>query len=77
MLTQHNPKVPLGVIAMISKGCFWQMTNVIIKFVFRAFPYLNPSTAYYFELVLAHFHKSYLEGNLVGAWSRSCLWPFV
>ena len=44
MWTKHNPRVPLGVIVMISKGCFWQISNFIIKFVFRSFLYLNPST---------------------------------
>ena len=46
MWTQHNPRVPLGVIAMISKGSFWQISNILIKIVFRAFPYLNPSTVH-------------------------------
>ena len=44
MWTKDNPRVPLGVIAMISKGCFWQISNFIIKFVFRYFLNLNPST---------------------------------
>ena len=44
MWTQHNPRVPLGVIVMISKGCFWQTSNFIINFVFRYFLYLSPST---------------------------------
>ena len=46
MWVQHNPRVPLGVIAMISKGSFWQIFNVIIRFVFRAFLYLNPLTVH-------------------------------
>ena len=45
MWTQHNPTVPLGVIAMISKSYFWQIFN-IIKFVFRPLLYLNPSTVH-------------------------------
>ena len=44
--TQHNPRVSLRVIAMISKGCFWQISNTLIKFVFRAFLYLNLSTVH-------------------------------
>ena len=46
MWTQHNPRVPLGVIAMTSKGCFWLMLNIIIKFVLRAFFQFNPSTVH-------------------------------
>ena len=46
MWAQHNPRVPLGVIAMISKGCFWQISNITIKFVFRDFLYLNPSSVH-------------------------------
>ena len=64
MWTQHNPRVPLGVIAMISKGCFWQISNVIIKFVFRAFLYLNPSTVHVIlNWYWAHFDKRYREGK--------------
>ena len=44
MWTKDNPRVPLGVIAMILKGCFWKISNVIIKFLFRSLLYLNPST---------------------------------
>ena len=44
MWTQHNPRVPLGVITMISKVCFLQMFKNILKFLLRAFFYLNPST---------------------------------
>ena len=46
MWTKDNPRVPLGVMVMISEGCFWQISNVIIKFVFRAFLYLNPLTVH-------------------------------
>ena len=45
MWTQHNPRVPLGVIAMTSKGYFWQIFD-IMKFVFRSLLYLNPSTVH-------------------------------
>ena len=38
MWTQHDPRVPLGVIAFISKGCFCQTSN------YRAFLYLNSSS---------------------------------
>ena len=38
MRTQHNSRAPLGG-TMISKGCFWQISNIIIKFVLRAFLY--------------------------------------
>ena len=31
---------------MISKGCFGQISNIIIKSVFGAFLYLNPSSVY-------------------------------
>ena len=44
MWTKDNSRVPLGAIIMISKGCFRQISNFIIKFVFRSFLYLNPST---------------------------------
>ena len=30
MWTQHNPRVPLGAIAMISKGFYWQIHSTII-----------------------------------------------
>ena len=44
MWAQHSTRVPLAVIAMISKGCFWQISNItIIKFVFRVVLYVNPS----------------------------------
>ena len=46
MWAQHNPRVSLGVIAMISKGSFWQIFNIIIRFVFRAFLYRNPLTVH-------------------------------
>ena len=38
-----NPRVPLGVIAFISKGCFFKFP-IFTKFVFRAFLYLNSSS---------------------------------
>ena len=40
MWTQYNPRVPLGVIAMISKGSYFHKLQSII--VVRAFLYLNP-----------------------------------
>ena len=43
---QHNARVPLGVIAIILEGCFWQISKIIIKFVFRALLYLNPATVH-------------------------------
>ena len=46
MWGQHNPRVLLGVIAIISKGSFWQILNIIIRFVFRVFLYLNPLTVH-------------------------------
>ena len=59
MWTQYNPRIPLSVIAMISKGCFWQIFNIIIKFAFRAFLYLNPSTVHVvLNSYLAHFDRS-------------------
>ena len=77
MWTQHKPRVPLGVIAMISKGCFWQISNIIIKFVFRAFLYFNPSTVHgVLNWYWVHFDKSYRE-NQIGVWSRSCLWLLI
>ena len=42
-MKKDNPKIPPGVIVMISKGFFRQISNFIIKFVFRSFLYLNPS----------------------------------
>ena len=45
MWAQHNPRVPLGVIP-IPKGCFWQISNIAIKFVFMVFVYLNPSSVH-------------------------------
>ena len=69
--------VLLGVIAMISKGCFWQIFHIIIKFVFKAFLDLNISTVH---VVLtwywAHFDRNY-NRNQIGAWNISCLWPLV
>ena len=44
MWTQHNPRFPPGVIAMISKGSYLQIFRIIINFVYRAFLFLNPST---------------------------------
>ena len=74
MWTQHNPKVPLGVIAMISKGYFWQIFNIIKKFIFRAFLELNLSTVHaVLTWYWAHFDKSY-KRNQIGAWNISCLW---
>ena len=46
MWAQHNSGVPIGVIAMISEGYFWQIFNIITRFVFRAFLYLNPLTVH-------------------------------
>ena len=46
MWTQRNPRIPLGVIAMISKGYFWLMLNIIIRFVLTAFFQFNPSTVH-------------------------------
>ena len=31
---------------MISKGCFWQISNITIKFVFMVFLCLNPSSVH-------------------------------
>ena len=77
MWAQHNPRFPLGVIALISKGCFWQISRIIIKFVFSDFLYFSPS---WVHVVLnwywAHFGKSYRK-NEIGAWSRSCFWPLI
>ena len=65
MWKQHNPRVPLGAIATISRGCFWQISNIIIKFVLRAFLYLNPSTVYVVVLnqYCAYFGESYMENK--------------
>ena len=43
MRTQHEPRVPPGVIAMISKESYLQIFRIIINFVYRAFLFLNPS----------------------------------
>ena len=78
MWTQHNPSVPIGVIVLISKGCFWQISNVIIKFVFTAFLYLNPSTLHIILNWYWHTLIKVIEReNEIDAWRRSCLWPFV
>ena len=45
MWAQHNSWVSLRVIP-ISKGCFWQISNITIKFVFMVFLYLNPSSVH-------------------------------
>ena len=77
MWTQLNPRVPLGVIALMSKVCFWQIFNIIIKFIFRAFLYLNPSTEHVvLNCYWAQALISYKEGQ-IGAWNRSCLWPHI
>ena len=77
MSIQHNSRGPLGVIATILKGCFWQILNIILRFVFMAFLDLNLSTV---DVVLtwywAHFDKSY-KRNQIGAWNISCLWPLI
>ena len=36
----------LKIIAMISKGCFCQISKIVMKFVFKAFLYLNPWTVH-------------------------------
>ena len=64
MWTQHNPSVPLAVIAIISKGCFWQISNVIIKFVFRAFLYLNPSTVILFWIGIGTLRSKLFRANM-------------
>ena len=43
MWAQHSPRIPLAVIAMISKGCFWQIFNITIKSVFWDVLFVNPS----------------------------------
>ena len=54
MWTQHNPKVPFGVFALIPKGCF-DTSNTIIKFVFRDFSLSQSiNSACCFELLWAH-----------------------
>ena len=64
MWTQHNPRAPLGVIAMISKGCSWQISNIIKKCIFRVFLFLNPSTVHVIlNWYWARFVKSYIEGK--------------
>ena len=50
MWTQHNRRVPRRVIAMISKGCFWQVSNIIINFLFRDFLYLIPSVVFWISI---------------------------
>ena len=35
MGTQHKPSVPLGAIAMMPKGSYWHISNIIIKDVFK------------------------------------------
>ena len=43
---------------MISKGCFWRIFNIIIKFLFRAFLHLNPLTVHVIS-------NSYWEHTLI------------
>ena len=77
MWTQHNPRVPVSVIAMISKVFFWQISSIIIKFVFRDSVYFNPSSVHVvLNWCWAHFGINYQE-NQIGAWSRSCFWPLI
>ena len=77
--TQHNPRVPLGIIAVISKGCFWQISNVIIKFVCKAFLYhLNSSTVnvilnWYWHTLI---NVVYRENQIDLASSRFCSWLY-
>ena len=40
----------------------------------RAFLYLNSSSVH--VVLGTHFDKSYREDQ-IGAWNRSCLWPFI
>ena len=47
MWAQQNPRIALSVIAMISKGCFWQVSNITIKFVFSDFLYPNPLSVHF------------------------------
>ena len=78
MWTQHNPRVPLGVTFMISKGSYWQISNIIIKFVLRAFLYLdrcclNPTVVVVLNQHYPSFYKCVRE-NRIGAKNRSCIW---
>ena len=58
------------------KVFFWQISNIIIKFVYRDFLYLNPSRVYVvLNWYWAHFGKSYQENQVV-VW-RSCFWPLI
>ena len=66
-------KVPLGVIAIISKGYFWQIFNIIKKFVFRVSLSLIYQQCLLLWLGIGHTLISY-KRNQIGAWNISCLW---
>ena len=77
MWAQHNPRVPLGVIAMIAKVCFRWISNITINFVFRNFHYLNPSRVHIaLNWYWARFGKSYQE-NQTSVWRKSCVWLLI
>ena len=74
MWTQHNLRVPLYVIYMISKGSYWQIFNIIKKIWIHGFPlFWSINSTCSFELLLATLLQT-LNGK-PRCWNRCCLWP--
>ena len=73
MWTQHNNTQGFLLVSftMTSKRSYWQIFNMIKKFVFRASLSWSIDNACSFELVLATL---LLKGKSY-CWKRFCLWP--
>ena len=72
-ITQGVPLVSL------SKGTYWQISNIVIKFVLTAFLYLDPCCLNPTVNVVLNWHltcfSKYGRENQIGARIRSCILP--
>ena len=70
MWTQHNPRVPSGVIDIISKGSYLK-SSLLSKIFYLGLSFFSIYQHYW--TVLNWSWK--LERHQIGAWNRCCLWP--
>ena len=63
----------------LSKGTYWQISNIVIKFVLTAFLYLDPCCLNPTVNVVLNWHltcfSKYGRENQIGARIRSCILP--
>ena len=74
MWTEQNPRVPLGVIAMISEGC----TPILSWSLYLGLFFISiHQHCMLFWIGIGHILVNVMEReNQIGAWSRSWLWLY-